>query len=119
MDSSMELQKKKDLILRFFSKLDIHSVVDEDWQRYIEQTRIEELNTIIEEENLNREATWAFMRNAFRNGAVAATGTDLSSVLPPVSRFSPDGERSKKRDHVLSLLTVFFNRFFDISSGEL
>lgn len=118
-NSSMELRNKKDLILQFISNLDVHSVVDEDWQRYVEQKRIEELNSIIEQENLNSEETWTFMRNAFRNGTVTATGTDLASVLPPVSRFSPDGERSKKRDSVLERLTTYFTRFFDISRGEL
>lgn len=58
-----------------------------------------------------------FVRNAFRNGNVATTGTDLVKVLPPVSRFSPGGERSKKRETVLDKLTRFFERFFDISSG--
>jgi len=39
--------------------------------------------------------------------------------LPPVSRFSPSGERTKKRESVLNKLTSFFERFFDISGGKL
>ncbi|MBN1780312.1 type I restriction endonuclease subunit R, partial [bacterium] len=118
-DSSVELRNKKDLINQFIASLDIHSVVDEDWKKYVEEKRIEELEAIIKQENLDREETYQFVRNAFRNGSVAATGTDLAKILPPVSRFSPGGERSKKRESVLEKLMRFFERFFDISGGRL
>ncbi|HAF63210.1 MAG TPA: DEAD/DEAH box helicase [Anaerolineaceae bacterium] len=117
-DSSVELRNKKDLINQFIASLDIHSVVDEDWQKYVEQKKIEELEEIIANENLDRKETYKFVRNAFRNGTVASTGTDLAKVLPPVSRFSPGGERSKKRESVLDKLSSFFERFFDISHGK-
>lgn len=115
-DSSVELRNKKDLINQFIASLDIHSVVDEDWHKYVEKKRIEELEEIIRQENLDREETYKFIRNAFRNGSVATTGTDLAKVLPPVSRFSPTGERTKKRESVLNKLMRYFERFFDISS---
>ncbi|MHB8091114.1 MAG: type I restriction endonuclease subunit R [Syntrophales bacterium] len=118
-DSSVELRNKKDLINQFIASLDIHSVVDEDWQKYVEKKKIEELDEIIKQENLDHDETYKFVRNAFRNGSVATTGTALAKVLPPVSRFSPGGERSKKRESVLDKLIRFFERFFDISSGVL
>ncbi len=118
-DSSVELRNKKDLINQFIASLDIHSVVDEDWQKYVEKKKIEELESIIRHENLDHDETYEFVRNAFRNGSVATTGTDLAKVLPPVSRFSPGGERSKKRETVIDKLTRFFERFFDISRGGL
>jgi len=118
-DSSVELRNKKDLINQFIASLDIHSVVDEDWQKYVEKKKFEELEEIIKRENLEHEETYKFVRNAFRNGSVATTGTALAKVLPPVSRFSPGGERSKKRESVLDKLTRFFERFFDISHGKI
>jgi len=117
--SSVELRNKKDLILQFISSLDIHSQVDEEWRRYVEKKKIEELEEIIENEKLDHEETYTFIRNAFRNGGIATTGTDLAKILPPVSRFSPGGERSKKRESVLEKLLQFFDRFFDISGGEI
>lgn len=116
-DSSVELRNKKDLINQFIASLDIHSVVDKDWRNYVEKKKIEELEEIIKQENLDHDETYKFVRNAFRNGSVATTGTDLAKVLPPVSRFSPSGERTKKRETVLAKLLKFFERFFDISSG--
>ena len=118
-DSSVELRNKKDLINQFIASLDIHSVVEEDWHKYVEKKKVEELEEIIKREDLDRAETYKFVRNAFRNGSVATTGTDLVKVLPPVSRFSPTGERSKKRERVLDKLIRFFERFFDISEGVL
>ena len=113
-DSSVELRNKKDLINQFIDSLDAHSVVDEEWQKYVEQKKIEELEAIIQQENLDHDETYKFVNNAFRNGSIATTGTALAKVLPPVSRFSPDGERSKKRETVLNKLTRFFERFFGV-----
>ncbi len=118
-DSSIELRNKKDLINQFIASLDIHSVLDEDWRKYVEKKKIEELEAIIKHENLDHDETYKFVKNAFRNGSVTSTGTALVKVLPPVSRFSPGGERSKKRESVLTKLIKFFERFFDISRGEL
>ena len=60
------------------------------------------------------------MQNAFRNGyIITTTGTDLAKVLPPISRFSPSGERTIKRQTVSDKITAFFKRFFDISSKEV
>lgn len=117
-DSSVELRNKKDLINQFISSLDVHSVVDEDWQKYVEEKKVEELDRIIKEENLDHDATYAFIQNAFRDGNVATTGTALTKVLPPVSRFSPSGERTQKRETVLNKLTGFFERFFGISNEK-
>lgn len=118
-DSSVELRNKKDLINQFISSLDVHSVVDDDWQKFVDGKKVEELEQIISSEGLDHDATYAFVRNAFRDGNVATTGTAITKVLPPVSRFSPTGERTKKRENVLTKLTSFFERFFDISGGKL
>ena len=70
-------------------------------------------------EKLDHEATYTFVKNAFRDGNVATTGTAITQILPPVTRFSPTGERTKKRESVLTKLTSFFEKFFDITGGKL
>lgn len=117
-DSSVELRNKKDLINQFITSLDVHSVVDDDWQKFVNKKKIDELEQIITNENLDHDATYTFVRNAFRDGSVATTGTAITKVLPPVSRFSPTGDRTKKRESVISKLISFFERFFDISGGK-
>jgi len=118
-DSSVELRNKKDLINQFISSLGAHTVVDEDWQKFVEEKKVEELEEIIKSEKLDKSATYKFVNNAFRDGNVSTTGTAISKVLPPVSRFSSDGKRSKKRESVLVKLSNFFEKFFDISSTNL
>jgi type I restriction enzyme R subunit len=117
-DSSMELRNKKELINQFITSLDVYSVVDEDWQKFVEEKKQEELEKIIENENLDRKATYKFINNAFRDGGVPVTGTEIAGVLPPISKFRPDGARTKKRESVLDKLTNFFDKFFDISSSK-
>jgi len=118
-DSSVELRNKRELINQFITSLDAGSNVDDDWQKFVEHKKIEELEQIIKDENLNHDATYTFVNNAFRDANVAITGTAVTKVLPPVSRFLPTGERTNKRESVLTKLTKFFERFFDISSGAL
>lgn len=115
-DSSVELRNKKDLIHQFIASLDMQSSVDGDWQTFVDSKKIEELDQIITDENLNKDEAYLFIQNAFRNGNVTTTGTSLSKVLPPVSRFSPGGERTKKRETVIEKLSRFFEKFFDISN---
>jgi type I restriction enzyme R subunit len=114
-DSSVELRNKKDLIHQFIESLNIKSVVDEDWQKFVEKKKIEELERIIKDENLNHDETYRFIKNAFRDGNIPTTGTAITKVLPPVSRFSKTGERTKKRETIIEKFTRFFERFFDIS----
>lgn len=117
-DSSIELRNKKELINQFITSLDANSVVDDDWKKYVEKKKLEELDQIISKENLDHDATYAFVQNAFRDGSVPMTGTAITKILPALPRFSPTGERTKKRESVLSKLSNFFDKFFDISGGK-
>lgn len=118
-DASVDLRNKKELIQRFIESLTPTSDVEDDWHNYVEEKKIEELDNIIREEELNHDETYKFMHNAFRDGYVPATGTALTKVLPPVSRFTPTGERTRKRETVLGKLIDFFTRFWDIAGGVL
>ncbi len=118
-DSSVELRNKKELIQQFIDSLTPSTNVDDDWHSFVDAKKLEELDTIITEENLDKDETYKFINNAFRDGFVQSTGTAISKVLPPVSRFTPTGDRTKKRDTVIEKLTAFFNKFWDISGGSL
>ena len=117
-DSSVELRNKKDLIEQFIDSLTPATNVDDDWQTFVDAKKIEELDKIITEENLNKEETYKFINNAFRDGFVQENGTVIAKILPPVSRFSPTGDRTKKRQTVLEKIKLFFNKFADISGGK-
>lgn len=116
-DSSVELRNKKDLIQRFILSLTPGANISEEWEDFVEEKKLEELNQIIDEENLDKEETYKFIQNAFRDGFVQTTGTGLAKILPPVSRFAPTGERTVKRETVIEKIKTFFNRFWDISGN--
>lgn len=118
-DSSMSLRNKKELIIRFIESMTPSTNVDDDWLKFVEEKKIEELNSIIAVENLNRDETFKYITNSFNNGFIQESGTAFAKILPRISRFSPDGERTKKRETVLEKLTAFFNRYQDISGGRI
>ncbi|KXK27604.1 MAG: Type I restriction enzyme protein [candidate division WS6 bacterium OLB20] len=107
-DSSVELRNKKDLINQFILSLDSQAAVDTEWHKYVEKKKIEELEQIINEENLNKEATYKYIESAFRDGGLTTSGTALTKVMPPKSRFTPNQERAKSRETILEKLTRFF-----------
>lgn len=119
-DSSVELRNKRDLIHQFIDSLDMSGSVDDDWQDFVNTKKMEELDAIIEAEDLDREATYAFVQNAFRDGGVPETGTGITKIMASKSkpsRFSPDKAYSKKREGILNKLTRFFEKFFDITGS--
>lgn len=116
-DSSIDLRNKKELIEKFVASLTPSSNVDDEWINYVEEEKKAELKRIISDENLKEEETKTFINNSFKNGEIQAVGTAFAKILPPVSRFSPTGDLTKKKETVLEKLKVYFDRFFDIS-GE-
>lgn len=117
-DSSVELRNKKDLIQKFIQSLTPGTNITNDWQSFVDDRKREELDQMIAEEKLDKEETYKFINNAFRDGYVQTTGTGLVRILPPVSRFTPTGERTRKRETVIEKIKAFFNRFRDISGSE-
>lgn len=95
-DSSPSLRNKKDLIEEFVDSLSATSEVDEAWAAFVAVKRAEELDRIIDEENLEPEATRAYVAAAFRDGAVQPAGTAITRILPPVFRFSKAGGHAAK-----------------------
>ena len=78
----------------------------------------EELDRIIEEENLNPKETYRFIQRSFEKGSVETEGTEISSMLPPMSMFSKDKARLKKKNKVIEKILNFFDKFFSITSDS-
>ena len=111
MNSSIELRSKRELIKQFIDTLNARSDVDRDWQKFIDKSKTEELEKIIEEEHLKPEETKTFIANAFRDGELKSTGTKFAGILPPVSMFNKDNTRAKKKKAVLERLKLFFEKY--------
>lgn len=114
-DSSPSLRNKKDLVEEFVDRISMTGDVTDEWRAYVAAKREAELQRIIDEENLRPEPAREFVDAAFRDGAIRSTGTAITKVLPPVSRFTKGANRGAKKQTVIDRLTAFFERFFDLS----
>ena len=115
-DSSIELRNKKELIEQFIASLTPSSNVEDNWQEFVNVKKKEELDNIIVEENLKPEETYSFINSAFKNGEIQSSGTTFAKILPPVSRFTATGDRTKKKEIVLEKLNAYFDRYYDITN---
>ena len=111
--ASMQLRSKKELIEDFVASVNADTDVDEAWEAYVKQRKQDDLNEIIASENLKADETSKFIENAFRDGAIRTTGTDIDKILPAMSRFGC-GNRQEKKKTVIEKLKVFFEKYFGV-----
>lgn len=115
-DASPELRSKKALIENFIAGInDVEDVMSE-WLGYVAERREEELVQIIKEEKLKEPETRKFIENAFRDGEIKTTGTDIDKLMPPVSRFG-GGNRVAKKQGIIDKLKFFFEKFFGVGGS--
>lgn len=112
-DASPELRSKKELIETFIAGINDMDDVMAGWHDYVAEERERELVQIIQDEKLKESETRKFIENAFRDGEIKTTGTDIDKLMPPVSRFG-GGNRAKKKQGIIEKLKGFFEKFFGI-----
>lgn len=113
-DASVELRSKKALIEGFIAQMTVKTDVDKDWIDFVKKQKAHDLGTIINEEKLKRDETIKFIENSFRDGEIKTTGTDLDKILPPISRFSANGNRMLKKRVVVEKLNLFLEKYFGL-----
>lgn len=111
--SSLELRSKKELIEGFIASINVNSIIEEDWQNFVRVQQEQDLSNLIQEEKLKPEETRKLVENAFRDGTLKTTGTDIDKILPPVSRFGGGG-RAQKKQTVIDKLKSFFEKYFGL-----
>ena len=114
-DSSITLRNKRDLILAFVDSVNVTGDTSEDWRRFVDAKKTEELEALIAAEGLKPDETRAFVADAFRDGAIPTAGTAVTKILPPVSRFAAGGNHALKKQTVLDKLAAFFDRYFGLT----
>jgi type I restriction enzyme R subunit len=112
-NSSLELRSKKKLIEGFIARVNTSTQVDDDWRRFVAEQKENDLADLISDENLKDEETRRFIDNAFRDGVLKTTGTDVDKILPPASRFG-DGNRQIKKQGVIVKLLDFFEKYLGL-----
>jgi type I restriction enzyme R subunit len=112
--SSIELRSKKELVEGFISRVNTSTKVDDDWREFVLEQKESDLTALIYTESLKPEETRRFVDNAFRDGAMKTTGTDVDKILPPVSRFGGGGSRATKKQSVIDGLLEFFEKYLGL-----
>ena len=112
--SSLQLRSKKELIENFIATINTSTDVTADWQRFVREQKESDIQALIAEEKLKPEETRKFVENAFRDGVLKTTGTDVDRLMPPVSRFGGGGSRDKKKQTVIEKLKAFFEKYFGL-----
>ncbi len=116
-DASPELRSKKQLIETFIAGINDVDDVMLEWRSFVAEEKEKELVSIIQSEKLKEEETRRFIENAFRDGEIKTTGTDIDKLMPPVSRFG-GGSRAARKQTIIDKLKAFFERFFGISAAS-
>ena len=117
-DASPELRSKKRLIETFLAGINDVDDVLLEWNAFVAAERAAALRQIIQEENLREPETRKFLENAFRDGEIKTTGTDIDKLMPPVSRFGGGGARAKKKQAVIEKLQGFFRQFYGVGGND-
>ena len=112
--ASMNLRSKKELIENFIGTVNAEVDINGAWEEYVKQKREEDLATIIKEERLKTAETKKFISNAFRDGQLRTTGTDIDKILPAMSRFGGGGNRSYMKTSVIRRLREFFEKYLGL-----
>lgn len=112
--SSLELRSKKELIESFIETITVKTDVDKDWIEFVKKQQKADIKTLVAEEKLNAEETKKYLSNAFRDGQIKITGTDIDKIMPPVSRFG-GGARAEKKQAVIEKLKAFFEKYYGLA----
>ncbi len=110
-DASIDLRSKKELIERFIEQVNVDTEIDREWREYLNKSKDEDLDVIIQDEKLKREETRAFMDNAFRDGELRVIGTEIDQIMPPMSFF---GGRVERKQGIIEKLMQFFEKYFGL-----
>lgn len=106
------LRNKRDLIDAFVASINSSSDIEEDWKKYLAETKEQEISSIIEEEALDNDKTRAFIERAFAEGEVTEVGTEVAELMTKKpSRFAPQNAYALMKQRVLVRLKGYFERF--------
>jgi type I restriction enzyme R subunit len=112
-NSSIELRSKKELINSFVARMNVSADAADDWRRFVQERKEEDIAALITAEKLKEDEARRFIDIAFRDGILKTTGTDIDKILPPVSRFG-GGNRAEKKQGIIDKLMIFFEKYLGL-----
>jgi len=116
--SSLALRSKKELIDTFISRINVNTNVMNDWTKFVEENKENDMKTLITDENLNPEETRKFINRSFKSGEVETLGTDIEKILPPMRRFGGSSEHEEKKERIIDKIKKFFEKYSGITNAQ-
>ena len=112
--STINLRSKRQLIDAFINSITVDTSVTMQWKDFVNKNYEDDLTKIIEEERLKPALARDFMKESFRKGDIVHSGTSLPDILPPISFFGDNGDRTTQKNKVIFKLQEFFNKYMGI-----
>ncbi|MEI0491707.1 type I restriction endonuclease subunit R [Brachyspira intermedia] len=111
-NAGIELRSKRELIENFINQMNASDTdVQEEFYQYVKKEKEKDLIQIIKDENLKEKETNDFITSCFEYGEIRTSGTDIDKTLPPISRFSKQGNKIEKKQIVVEKLQSFFEKY--------
>ena len=111
-NAGIELRSKRELIENFINQMNASDTdVQEEFYKYVREEKEKDLIKIIKDENLKEKETNDFITSCFEYGEIRTSGTDIDKILPPISRFSKQGNKIEKKQIVVEKLQSFFEKY--------
>lgn len=94
--SSFDLRPKEKLIRQFLEEYNYNGESDvlDEWTAHVASTLRREMEAYAREKNIDLTKLTTIVKKSLRERRVEREGTDLASVVPPKSLFSPDRKES-------------------------
>lgn len=111
-NAGIELRSKRELIENFINQMNASDTdIQEEFYKYVREEKEKDLIKIIKDENLKEKETNDFITSCFEYGEIRTSGTDIDKILPPISRFSKQGNKIEKKQIVVEKLQSFFEKY--------
>src|SRR5690606_2576959 len=105
---------KESLVVDFINETDLDSIPDkasviDAFFKYAQGKQKEEATELIEEENLNEEATKRYIESSLKREYATSNGTELNTILPKMSPLNP--QYLTKKQTVFHKISAFIDKF--------
>ncbi len=112
--SSIGNRAKESLIVEFINESNLDDIEDkagiiQAFFTYAQKRQAEEIETLIEEEKLNIDATKRYISTSLRKEYASENGTELNEILPKMSPLNPS--YLTKKHTVFQKISEFVNKF--------
>ena len=111
--SSLGLRSKKELIENFIKTVNVDTDVSQAFKQFVKEQSETDLNNLISSNNLSREETERFIKNAFLNGEVKTEGQDFDKIFPPISLFDTKN-RSEVKMNIENQVREYYDKYVGI-----